>query len=248
MNIKNDRKDKNAVKSRLIPIHLSVIMDGNGRWAEKNNLPRFEGHKAGVETVRMIISESIKLGIKILTLYAFSTENWKRPQEEISSLMNLFYEVIKKEKKGLLENGIKVRFIGHREDLSRPLRLAMGSIEELTQQNSNLTLNIAINYGGRSEICNAIKIIAEEVLRGSIEPSKITQNLVNERLFTADLPDPDLLIRTGGELRISNFLLWQIAYTELWFTGILWPDFSKLQLRQAIYDYEKRVRKFGGKV
>lgn len=248
MNIKSIEKDKNIVEDRLIPKHLSIIMDGNGRWAEKNNLPRFEGHKAGVRTVKMVISESVKAGINYLTLYAFSTENWKRPQEEVSSLMNLFQDVIKKEGGGLLENGIKVRFIGHRDKLPLPLRITMGNIEDLTKQNSNLMLNIAVNYGGRSELCNAIKIIAEKILQGDIEPSKITQNLVSEHLFTAGLPDPDLLIRTGGELRISNFLLWQIAYTELWFTRTFWPDFSKRQLWQAIRDYEKRVRKFGGKV
>ncbi|NLL62023.1 MAG: isoprenyl transferase [Candidatus Atribacteria bacterium] len=232
----------------LIPKHLSIIMDGNGRWAEKKNLPRFEGHKAGLKAVRMVTSESIKAGIKYLTLYAFSTENWKRPQEEVSSLMNLFQEIIEKEKKDLLDNRIKVMFIGQREKLSLPLRLAMTNIEEETKHNSNLVLNIAINYGGRAELCSALKSIGEIILQGNIVPSQITQNLISEHLFTAGLPDPDLLIRTGGELRISNFLLWQIAYTELWFTKTFWPDFSKKQFWQAINDYEKRVRKFGGKI
>lgn len=232
----------------LIPKHLSIIMDGNGRWAEKKNLPRFEGHKAGLKAVRMVTSESIKAGIKYLTLYAFSTENWKRPQEEVSSLMNLFQEIIEKEKKDLLDNRIKVMFIGQREKLSLPLRLAMTNIEEETKHNSNLVLNIAINYGGRAELCSALKSIGEIILQGNIVPSQITQNLISEHLFTAGLPDPDLLIRTGGELRISNFLLWQIAYTELWFTKTFWPDFSKKQFWQAINDYEKSVRKFGGKI
>ena len=173
----------------LIPKHLSIIMDGNGRWAEKKNLPRFEGHKAGLKAVRMVTSESIKAGIKYLTLYAFSTENWKRPQEEVSSLMNLFQEIIEKEKKDLLDNRIKVMFIGQREKLSLPLRLAMTNIEEETKHNSNLVLNIAINYGGRAELCSALKSIGEIILQGNIVPSQITQNLISEHLFTAGLPD-----------------------------------------------------------
>jgi undecaprenyl diphosphate synthase len=223
-------------------------MDGNGRWAKKHNLPRFAGHKAGVKTVRMVIAESIKLGINILTLYAFSTENWKRPKQEINSLLNLFQETIEQEKMNLLEHKIKVKFIGNREDLPTSLKLAMDNIEEATKDNKKLLLNIAINYGGRAELCQAFQSISEHILQRVIEPSQITQDLINKHLFTAELPDPDLLIRTGGDLRISNFLLWQIAYTELWFTKTFWPDFSKEKLRKALSDYEKRVRKFGGKV
>jgi len=235
-------------KQQIIPNHLAIIMDGNGRWAQKHNLPRSAGHKAGLKTVRMVIIESIKAGINYLTLFAFSTENWKRPKEEVSSLMDLFQEAIKKEKKDLLKNKIKVRFIGNRANLPLPLSLAMSNMEKETKNNKKLSLNIAINYGGRSEICNAFQLISQKVLDGNIKPSQITQIFINEHLFTTGLPDPDLLIRTGGELRISNFLLWQIAYSELWFTRTFWPDFSRKQLLRAISDYEKRVRKFGGKV
>lgn len=235
-------------KQQIIPNHLAIIMDGNGRWAQKHNLPRSAGHKAGLKTVRMVIIESIKAGINYLTLFAFSTENWKRPKEEVSSLMDLFQEAIKEEKKDLLKNKIKVRFIGNRANLPLPLSLAMSNMEKETKNNKKLSLNIAINYGGRSEICNAFQLISQKVLDGNIKPSQITQIFINEHLFTTGLPDPDLLIRTGGELRISNFLLWQIAYSELWFTRTFWPDFSRKQLLRAISDYEKRVRKFGGKV
>ena len=235
-------------KQQIIPNHLAIIMDGNGRWAQKHNLPRSAGHKAGLKTVRMVIIESIKAGINYLTLFAFSTENWKRPKEEVSSLMDLFQEAIKKEKKDLLKNKIKVRFIGNRANLPLPLSLAMSNMEKETKNNKKLSLNIAINYGGRSEICNAFQLISQKVLDGNIKPSQITQIFINEHLFTTGLPDPDLLIRTGGELRISNFLLWQIAYSELWFTRTFWPNFSRKQLLRAISDYEKRVRKFGGKV
>jgi undecaprenyl diphosphate synthase len=246
--LKNNKNYLNITKLTIIPNHLSIIMDGNGRWAKKRNLPRFAGHKAGIKTVRMVIAESIKAGIGILTLFAFSTENWKRPKQEISSLMTLFQEMIEKEKMSLLENNIRVRFIGHRDNLPMPLKLAMENIEEKTKRNKKLLLNIAINYGGRSELCHAFKLISEKILQRKIDPSQINQNLINGHLFTSRVPDPDLLIRTGGELRISNFLLWQIAYTELWFTKTFWPDFSKKQLWKALSDYEKRVRKFGGKV
>ncbi|MDD3655534.1 MAG: isoprenyl transferase [Atribacterota bacterium] len=246
--LKNNKNNLNRTRFMVIPNHLSIIMDGNGRWAKKRNLPRFAGHKAGVKTVKMVIAESIKVGIGILTLYAFSTENWKRPKQEISSLMNLFQEMIEKGKMSLLENNIRVRFIGHRDNLPMPLKLAMENIEEKTKKNKKFLLNIAINYGGRSELCHAFKLISEDILQRKIDPSQINQNLINEHLFTSRLPDPDLLIRTGGELRISNFLLWQIAYTELWFTKTFWPDFSKKQLWKALSDYEKRVRKFGEKV
>ncbi|HOR42479.1 MAG TPA: polyprenyl diphosphate synthase, partial [Atribacterota bacterium] len=191
-------------KQQIIPNHLAIIMDGNGRWAQKHNLPRSAGHKAGLKTVRMVIIESIKAGINYLTLFAFSTENWKRPKEEVSSLMDLFQEAIKKEKKDLLKNKIKVRFIGNRANLPLPLSLAMSNMEKETKNNKKLSLNIAINYGGRSEICNAFQLISQKVLDGNIKPSQITQIFINEHLFTTGLPDPDLLIRTGGELRISK--------------------------------------------
>ena len=245
---KNDKNKSYNHSLKIIPNHLAIIMDGNGRWAKKNNLPRSAGHKAGVNTVRMVIVESIKAKIKFLTLFAFSTENWKRSQQEISSLMELFLEIIEKEKKGLLENKIKLKFIGQRDNLPLPLQLAMENVEEETSGNNILSLNIALNYGGRLELCHAVKSISGEILAGKIGLSEVTQDLIASHLFTSGSPDPDLLIRTGGELRISNFLLWQIAYTELWFTKTFWPAFSKKQLWKALNDYEKRVRKFGGKV
>lgn len=246
LNQNQDITDKHGPKA--IPKHLSVIMDGNGRWAKKNNLPRFAGHKAGVKTIRMIIAESAKAGVNILTLYAFSTENWKRSKREINALMNLFQDVIKKEKKSLIENQICVRFIGYRDTLSAPLQSAMEDLESATQNNKGLLLNIAINYGGRSELCYAFQTILQQFRQGNLALSQVDQNLINQHLYTSGLPDPDLLIRTGGERRISNFLLWQIAYTELWFTKTFWPDFSKDHLWKAFNDYEKRVRKFGGEV
>jgi len=248
MSEKENHNAKNEKKCKIVPHHLSIIMDGNGRWAKKHNLPRFAGHQAGVKTVRMIITESIKAGVKLLTLYAFSTENWKRSKREINSLMNLFQDVIKKEKKSLVENQIKVKFIGHRDSLSAPLQLAMEELEDATKNYKKLQLNIGINYGGRSELCHAFQSILQQIREGNIKSSQIDQSLVSQHLFTAGLPDPDLLIRTGGEKRISNFLLWQIAYTELWFTKMFWPDFSKEDLWKAFNDYEKRVRKFGGEV
>jgi undecaprenyl diphosphate synthase len=235
-------------KTKILPKHLAVIMDGNRRWAKKHNLAIFMGHREGVKTIKMIITESIKAGIKILTLYAFSTENWKRTQKEINSLMNLFGEVIEKEKKNLIENQIKVNFIGNRKSLSKSLKLAMGSLEKATEKNSGLILNIAINYGGRAEICHAFQSIFLEIKENNIEFLDIDETIVNQHLFTSGIPDPDLLIRTGGEKRISNFLLWQIAYSELWFTKTFWPDFSENDFWKALNDYEKRVRKFGGEI
>jgi len=238
----------NNQKYQRIPNHLAIIMDGNRRWAKKNNLPRFAGHNAGVKTIRMVIAESLKAGVKILTLYAFSTENWKRSQREITSLMNLFQEVIEKEKRNLIENQIKVRFIGDRISLSKKLKSAMNNLENATQKNYKFILNIAINYGGRSELCRAFQSIYQQFKENNVESFYINEEIINQNLFTTSIPDPDLLIRTGGEKRISNFLLWQIAYTELWFTKTFWPDFSKKDLWRAFNDYEKRVRKFGGEI
>ncbi len=245
---KSNNNLNNNQKYKLIPNHLAIIMDGNRRWAKKNNLPRFAGHNAGVKTIRMVIAESLKAGVKILTLYAFSTENWKRSEREITSIMNLFQEVIEKEKRNLIENQIKVNFIGDRITLSEKLKSSMSNLENATQKNYKLILNIAINYGGRSELCHAFQSIYQQFKKNNLEPFNINEKIINQNLFTTNIPDPDLLIRTGGEKRISNFLLWQIAYTELWFTKTFWPDFSKKDLWRAFNDYEKRVRKFGGEI
>jgi undecaprenyl diphosphate synthase len=232
----------------ITPKHLAVIMDGNRRWAKKHKLVSFMGHREGVKTIKMIITESIKAKIKILTLYAFSTENWKRSQNEITSLMNLFQEVIEREKINLIENQIKVNFIGNRDPLSKGLKTAMINLEKVTESHSRLILNIAINYGGRADICHAFQSVYLKLKENNEEFLDIDENMISQHLFTAGIPDPDLLIRTGGEKRISNFLLWQIAYTELWFTKTYWPDFSKDDLLIALNDYEKRVRKFGGEI
>ncbi len=233
---------------KIIPRHLAVIMDGNRRWAKKHRLISFMGHREGVKTIKMIITESIKVKIKILTLYAFSTENWKRSQNEITSLMNLFQEVIEREKINLIENKIKVNFIGNRDTLSKILKTAMINLEKATENNSRLILNIAINYGGRADICHAFKSLYFKIKEHNKEFNDIDEYMISKHLFTAGIPDPDLLIRTGGEKRISNFLLWQIAYTELWFTKTYWPDFSKDDFLKALKDYEKRVRKYGGEI
>lgn len=238
----------NSANFRIIPKHLAIIMDGNRRWAKKHKLASFMGHRKGVKTIKMIITESIKGGIKILTLYAFSTENWKRSKNEITSLMNLFQEVIEGEEINLIENQIKVNFIGNRNYLSKALKIAMINLEKATENNSRLVLNIAINYGGRADICHAFQSVYLKLRENNAEFSDIDENMISQHLFTAGIPDPDLLIRTGGEKRISNFLLWQIAYTELWFTRTYWPEFSKNDFWKALNDYEKRVRKFGGEI
>jgi len=241
---------KNQHKLKKVPQHLAIIMDGNRRWSKKYHLPRFAGHRAGLKTVEMVISESIKVGIKVLTLYAFSTENWKRSAKEINAIMSLFEESIMKQRNRLIENNIKVSFIGKRNNLSNSLLAKMIALENDTSSNSKLFLNIAINYGGRSEICYAFKKICQRIIKNSdkIKIADINEEIISKNLYTSNTIDPDLLIRTGGEKRISNFLLWQLAYTELWFTKTFWPEFSKENLYDALDDYQKRVRKFGGEV
>lgn len=240
------KKTKDVKTNGIIPNHLSIIMDGNRRWAKEHNLPSFAGHKSGVKTIRMVIAESIKAGIKILTLYAFSTENWKRSEREINSLMRLFLEVIAKEKNALVKQNIRVNFIGEINTLNDKLKNAMTDLENITKDNNALMLNIAINYGGRSELCFAFKSIYQQLENNILQINNINEDTISKNLFTKDIPDPDILIRTGGEKRVSNFLLWQIAYTELWFTKKYWPEFTKDDLWKALKDYEKRVRKFGG--
>lgn len=246
MQIKENNKLKNVKSKIIIPNHLSIIMDGNRRWAKEHNLQSFAGHKAGVKTIRMVIAESIKAGIKILTLYAFSTENWKRSEREINSLMGLFQEVIAKEKNTLVKQNIRLNFIGEINILNEKLKNAMTDLENITKNNNTLMLNIAINYGGRSELCFAFKSIYQQLEKNKLQINNINEDVISKNLFTKDIPDPDLLIRTGGEKRVSNFLLWQMAYTELWFTKKYWPEFTKDDLWKALKDYGNRVRKFGG--
>ncbi len=231
---------------KLLPVHIAIIMDGNGRWALKKGLPRKAGHRAGVNTLREIVKTCRNIGIKILTVYAFSTENWKRPQEEVKVLMDLLADYLQKEAPELHRNGIKVEAIGQIDELPQKARLEIYKIRELTKSNDKLTLNLALNYGGRAEIIRAVRQIATEVKNGNIEIDHINQELFSNFLYTRGQPDPDLLIRPSGELRLSNFLLWQTAYTEFWISDVYWPDFKKIHLLQALYDYQKRDRRFGG--
>lgn len=235
----------NKIDVNNIPKHIAIIMDGNGRWAKERNLPRAFGHKAGVEAVREIVKECSRIGVKYLTLYGFSTENWKRPKEEINELMKLLVEYLKKEFDELDRNNVFINNIGDinalPEDCQRELRNAYVK----TRNNKGLVLNLAFNYGGRNEIIRAAKRLAEDVKNGKIESSDITEDLFSDYLYTAHMPDPDLIIRPSGEQRLSNFLIWQAAYSEFWYSDIKWPDFKKEDLLQAIIDYQNRDRRFG---
>lgn len=241
-NNKNELIDKNK-----LPRHLAMIMDGNGRWASKKGLPRSVGHKEGAEAVKRIIADCLDINIPILTLFAFSTENWKRPKNEIMYLLKLFERVLSKEKANLIKNNIKINFIGRLNDLPNSLNKKMSELHESTKKNNKLILNIAINYGGRAEIVDALKSIMRKIDEKKLNIEEINEDTIGDNLYTHNLPDPDLLIRTASEMRISNFMIWQIAYTELWVTPVLWPDFDKNNLMEAIINFQKRVRKYGGK-
>ncbi|MBR1384857.1 MAG: isoprenyl transferase [Ruminococcus sp.] len=227
------------------PVHVGVIMDGNGRWAKKRGLPRKFGHREGAKTFKTIARHAKALGIKYITFYAFSTENWKRPQEEVDALMELFEKYLDDVKDFVKEN-IRIRFIGDRSMLSETLQKKMLDAEELSKDFTAMTLLLAINYGGRDEITNAVKQIAEDVKAGKLEPGDITQELIGSRLYTEEVPDVDLIIRPSGEERLSNFMIWQSAYAEYYFTNILWPDFKKKDLEKAVEVYCERNRRFGG--
>ena len=229
-----------------IPQHVALIMDGNGRWAVSRNLPRTMGHKAGVETLRRIIVEGNKLGIKYMTFYAFSTENWKRPKDEVNAIMKLLVQYLKQEINELNKNNVKINVLG---DLSRLPVDCINEVNravEVTKNNTGIVMNVALNYGGRDEIVYAIKGILSDEKKGKINIDDIDVNLVNNYLYTAGIPDPDIIIRPSGEQRLSNFLLWQCAYSEFWYSDINWPDFQPEDLRKAIYDYQQRNRRFGG--
>lgn len=232
-------------KSRL-PSHIAIIMDGNGRWAKTRNLPRIMGHRAGVEALREIVSTSSEIGIKVLTLYAFSTENWKRPVDEVDSLMNLLVEYLRKEVRELHEKNVKIKAIGNITKLPAICQTELEKASRITANNTGLVLNLALNYGGRAEIVSTVKKICELVRKDEINPQYVNEELISEYLWTGGLPDPDLIIRPSGELRLSNFLLWQCAYSEFWFSDINWPDFNKEHLFKAIYDYQSRDRRYGG--
>ncbi|OGD16506.1 MAG: di-trans,poly-cis-decaprenylcistransferase [Candidatus Aminicenantes bacterium RBG_16_63_14] len=225
-----------------LPRHIAVIMDGNGRWAEQRGLSRVEGHNAGSASVREIVETAARLGIGFLTLYAFSSENWKRPRHEVGRLWRLLREYLGKEDSLLVENDIRLRVIGRRQGIPRPVLRELERVEAMTRTNGRMTLVVALNYGGRDEIVDAARRIMEE---GRIPPGGLDEKTFAAHLSTEGIPDPDLLVRTSGELRVSNFLLWQIAYTEIFVTPVLWPDFRSRHLLEAILEYQKRDRRFG---
>ncbi len=229
----------------IVPKHLAVIMDGNGRWAKKRILNRVDGHRKGIEAARQIIESSMKLGIKYLTLYTFSKENWNRPKIEVNFLMGLFEKHIKSESSLFIENNIRFKVIGDVRDLPESVREAVKELEDKTISNDGMTLQLALSYSGRDEILEAVKSISNKVKNGEVRVEDIDEELFENNLYTKGVPDPDLLIRTSGESRISNFLLWQLAYTEIHITDVLWPDFTKEDLMVAIRDYGSRERRFG---
>ena len=233
------------MEGKNIPTHVAIIMDGNGRWAKKRGLPRFVGHRAGVEAINRVIDEALKLGVKILTLYAFSVENWNRPQKEIDGLMKLLLEYLIKKRKDFLKHNMRLNVIGRLSDFPPAIRKEVTKLIDETKDNSKLILNLALSYGGRPEIVDAAKKIAKDAVLNNIKIKDLNEQLFSSYLYTADLPDPDLLIRTSGEMRVSNFLLWQISYTELYFTKKLWPSFSKQDFHKALESYQARERRFG---
>jgi len=230
-----------------IPAHVAIIMDGNGRWAQNRNLPRMAGHNAGMIAMKEIVKASSILGVKHLTVYAFSTENWKRSHEEISGIFKLLILYVEKELKELHENNVKVRILGDYEKLPGEAVKSLERTLEITKDNTGLQFNIALNYGGRDDILRAVKSLAKEVEAGKLKADEITEEMVADHLYTAGIPEPDLIIRTSGEMRLSNYLLWQCAYSEFVFTDVLWPDFTREEYEKAIEIFQNRKRRFGGR-
>jgi len=229
-----------------VPRHVAIIMDGNGRWAKQHHLPRLSGHEAGRKSVKQVVQAAMDHGVKYLTLYAFSVENWQRPREEVQGLMGLLRGVIREELNEMGKEGIRLRTIGRKQDLPDAVREELEAAIEKTKNNNRLDLILALSYGSRVEITEAVQSIAREVKAGSLDPEKIKEETVSSHLYTKDIPDPDLLIRTSGEMRVSNFLLWQISYAEIHVTPVLWPDFGKKEFGEALVDYARRERRFGG--
>ena len=238
-------KANTTLHKNNLPQHLAIIMDGNGRWAKNQGKPRAFGHKKGVDTVRTMVTCCVKMGIPYLTLYAFSTENWNRPKLEVEILMSLLVSSLKKELKTFQKNNVKLNTIGDIESLPKKAQKELNGVVEKTKNNTALTLTLALSYGSREEIVNVIKNISEKVVNNQLKFEEIDEKIINNHLYTFSLPDVDLLIRTSGEKRISNFLLWQIAYAELYFTNTLWPDFKEENLLNALLDYQNRERRFG---
>jgi len=229
-----------------VPEHVAIIMDGNGRWAKNRGLPRVAGHHSGMKTVKRITMAADRLGIKYLTLYAFSTENWKRPKAEVEFLMKLPQEFLSIELDELIRNNVQVRMMGYREELPDYTLAAVEEAIRRTADNTGLVLNFALNYGSRKEMLGAVRQLAAEAAEGRLDPASISEELFGARLLSGGMPDPDLLIRTSGELRISNFMMWQLAYSELWFTDVYWPEFTENHFHDAIREYQRRARRYGG--
>lgn len=234
------------IDTSALPRHIGIIMDGNGRWAKKRGLSRSAGHKAGAESLKKIITEANNLGVEYITVYAFSTENWKRPKEEVDYLMGLLMDYLINAEKTLAGENVVIRAIGSRKELSEEMQRQIVKTEEFTKNNTGIVMNIALNYGGREEILHAVKDISRAVKAGEISADDISERNISDALYTGGQPDVDLLIRTSGEMRLSNFMLWQVSYAEMWFTDKLWPDFKPADLRKAIYDFQNRGRRFGG--
>jgi undecaprenyl diphosphate synthase len=241
-----ERSLVDAIDWTRLPRHVAVIMDGNGRWAKLRHKRRVEGHRAGIDSVRDVVETSARVGLEVLTLYAFSVENWKRPPTEVSTLMGLLKHYLRRELQTLLRNNIRFQVLGRMGDLPADVQGELNRAMERTRSSTGLLFNIALNYGGRAEITDAVQRLLADVVANGKDPALITEEALSSYLYTAGQPDPDLLIRTSGELRISNFLLWQIAYAEIWVTEVLWPDFRRRHLLQAIADYQKRDRRYGG--
>lgn len=233
------------VDPERLPQHVAIIMDGNGRWAARRMMPRIFGHRAGVESVDRIVTLAAEINLKAITLYSFSTENWSRPRREVNALMGILQEYLLKEMMKMMKNNIRFNTIGHLDDLPHSAIECINRVKQETKDNTGTILTLALSYGARNEIVEAARAIAEKVQKGALLPDEITQELFNSHLQTADLPDVDLLIRTSGEVRISNFMMWQIAYSELYFTDVLWPDFSTVDFLKAILSYQERERRFG---
>ena len=236
----------NRIDKQKVPEHVAIIMDGNGRWATKKGLPRTYGHKKGVNVLKEILKASKKLGCKVLTVYAFSTENWTRPTKEVDFLINLFSEVLRNEIEEIHEESTKIKFIGDLNPFPETLKKIISSSESLTKNNNKFLLNVCVNYGGRQEIVKVAKELALKCISGEIRPSEVNEELFNSELLTRGIKDPELLIRTSGEKRISNFLLWQLAYSEIYISEVMWPDFNEFEFLKAIIDYQSRNRRFGG--
>ncbi len=243
---RSEHELRELVLAQPVPEHVAVIMDGNGRWATRRGFPRVAGHREGVKAVRRIVKAADAIGLRFVTLYAFSTENWSRPEDEVSMLMTLLERTVKAELPDLMAQNIRLRVIGRPHGVPAQLRRGIDHVVNATAGNTGLTLLMAFNYGGRDELLDAFRTLAADVQAGVLRPEEISEKHVTRALYTADVPDPDLLIRTSGEMRISNFLLWQIAYTELWITPTLWPDFGACDLYRAVAEFQGRTRRFGG--